>query len=148
MKLADSAHQRLEAFFREYLNDEEFRLPVIHFYVGTFTGILTSLISVHGVTFGKRVFIKPMLISLNRNNLPKLPEDLVAHEITHVLQYHREGFFKFIYKYSMDYLRNLRKKKNWNAFSRHEAYLEIPFEIEARSTAAKFVEWNNFQRQK
>jgi hypothetical protein len=36
----------------------------------------------------------------------------------------------------------LRKKKDWNASSRHEAYLEIPFEKEAREIAAKFVEWN------
>ena len=142
MKLADTSHQRLEAFFREYLNDEDFRLPVIYFYVGKFTGILTNLISVHGITFGSRIFIKPVLISLNRNNLPKLPEDLVAHEITHVLQYRREGFLKFFYKYLTSYWRNLRQKKNWNAFSRQEAYLEIPFEIEARRAAEKFIEWN------
>jgi DNA repair photolyase len=140
MRLARSSHQRLETFFREYLNDEAFQLPEIYFYVGRFARVLTNLINVHGITLGSRIFIKPILLSLNQNNLPKLPEDLVAHEIAHVLQYKREGFIKFFYKYLTSYFGNLRKKKNWSGYSRHQAYLEIPFEIEAR--AEKFTEWN------
>lgn len=146
MKLADSSHRRLEAFFREYLDDADFRLPVINFYVGVFTKILTGLINVHGITFGKRIFIAPKLLSLNRNNFMKLPEDLIAHEIAHVLQYRREGFITFFYKYLSDYWQNLRGRKKWNAAARHQAYLEIPFEIEARATAARFVEWNSRSR--
>lgn len=146
MKLAATSHQKLEAFFREYLNDDSFRLPVIYFYAGRLTGVLTSLISVHGITFGRRIFIKPPLISLSGNNEPRLPEALAAHEIAHVLQYRREGFIKFLYKYLSDYRRNLRRKNRRDADSRHEAYLEIPFEIEAREVAEKFVEWK--QRQK
>jgi len=145
MKLADSSHQRLEAFYREHLNDADFRLPAINFYVGIFTKILTNLISVHGITFGKRIFIAPKHLSLNQNNFLKLPEDLIAHEITHTLQYRREGFVKFFYKYLLSYRRNLCAKKKWNAAARQEAYLEIPYEIEARATAARFVEWNSFQ---
>ena len=142
MKLADASHRKLELFFREYFNDENLRLPRTYFYVGGFTKTLTKLISVHGITIGKHIFIKPTLLSLNRNNLPKLPEDLIAHEITHVLQYRREGFLKFLYKYLADFWRNLRAKKKWDSASRHKAYLEIPFEIEARRAAARFIEWN------
>ena len=145
MKLADSSHERLEAFFREYLDDADFRLPVIDFYTGVFTKLLTGLISVHGITFGKRIFIAPKFLSFNRNNFLKLPEDLIAHEITHALQYRREGFVKFFYKYLSSYWHNLRGKKKWNAAARHQAYLEIPFEVEARATAARFVEWNGSQ---
>ena len=145
MKLADTSHQKLEAFFREHLNDEFFRLPVIHFYAGGFTKILTDLVGVHGITFGRRIFIKPQILSLNQNNLLRLPEDLAAHEITHVLQYSRIGFVGFFYKYLTDYWRNLSKKKKWNSDSRHEAYLEIPFEIEARKVAAQFVEWRGLK---
>ena len=143
MKLADSSHERLEAFFREYLDDADFCLPAIDLHIGVFTKVFTDLISVHGITLGSRIFIKPTLLSLNRNNLPKLPEDLVAHEIAHVLQYKREGFIRFFYKYLTSYFGNLRKKKNWSGYSRHQSYLEIPFEIEARATAEKFTEWNN-----
>jgi hypothetical protein len=107
---------------------------------------LTALISVHGITFGRRIFITSGLLSFNQNNLLKLPEDLAAHEITHVLQYRREGFIKFFYKYLTSFWRNLQKRKQWDAVSRQNAYLEIPFEIEARRVAAKFVEWNSNER--
>jgi hypothetical protein len=146
MKLAESSHRKLEAFFREYLNDETFHLPQIYFYVGWFTNLLTALISVHGITFGRRIFITSGLLSFNQNNLLKLPENLAAHEITHVLQYRREGFIKFFYKYLTSFWRNLQKRKKWDAVSRQNAYLEIPFEIEARRVAAKFVEWNSNER--
>ena len=142
MKLAETSHQKLEIFFREYLNDKEFRLPIIYFHVGKATKLLTNLINVHGITFGRRIFIAPNLLSINQNKFLKLPEELVAHEIAHALQYQREGFAVFFYKYLSSFWRNLRNKKNWDAETRHEAYLEIPFEIEARAVAAKFVEWN------
>jgi len=148
MKLAETSHRKLEAFFREYLNDETFRLPQTYFYSGKFTNLLTSLISVHGITFGRRIFITSRLLSFNQNNLLKLPEDLAAHEITHALQYRREGFIKFFYKYLTCFWRNLQKRGKWDAVSRQNAYLEIPFEIEARAVAAKFVEWNSCERRK
>jgi len=142
MKLADTSHQRLETFFREYLGDADFQLPTIYLHAGKFANILTGIISVHGVTLGRRIFITPQLLSFNRNNFPKLPEDLIAHEITHAIQYRREGFVRFFYQYLTDYWGNLKKKKKWDSAARHEAYLEIPFEIEARQAAAQFVEWN------
>ncbi len=142
MKLAKSSHQKLETFFREYLNDENFRLPVIYFYVGKFTRIFTAIVKVHGITFGRRIYIMPGFVSLNRLNKLKLPEGLVAHEVTHTLQYKREGFVKFFYKYLTSFWRNLRKRKSWDIISRQEAYLEIPFEIEACEVAEKFVEWS------
>lgn len=148
MKLAQSSHQKLEMFFREYLNDESFRLPVIHFYVGKFTKIFTAIVKVHGITFGRRIYIMPTFVALNRENNLSLPEKLVAHEITHTLQYKREGFFMFFYKYLKSFSANLRNKKSWDINSRQEAYLEIPFEIEARETAEKFVEWNNEKKSK
>ena len=144
MKLAESSRRQLEAFFREYLRDEDYRLPVIYFYAGRFTRILTDLIGVHGITFGRHIFIKPRLISLNRNHQPQLPADLAAHEIAHTLQYRREGRIKFLRKYLADYRKNLRKSEQRDAFARQSAYLEIPFEIEARAVAAKFIEWREF----
>ena len=148
MKLANSSRQQLEMFFRDHLNDESFRLPVIYFYNGKFTKLLTNLISVHGITFGKRIFIAPRLVSLNQKKLPKLPESLAAHEITHVLQYRQEGFVKFFYKYLRDFCRNLKKKEKWDSDSQQQAYLEIPFEIEAREAAACFIEWKKNRNEK
>jgi hypothetical protein len=123
------------------LNDEQFELPVIHFYAGKFTRFFTFIISVNGITFGRRIFIFPEFLSLNQNSKLKLPDELVVHEIAHVLQYGREGFIKFFYKYVRDYWRNLRKKKSWSLFARQQAYLEIPFEAEARRAAEKYLVW-------
>ena len=142
MKLAESSHRKIETFFREHLNDQNFHLPSISIYAGKFADYFTRQIKVAGITFGKRIFVFPELLSLNRNNQLKLPEELVVHEITHVLQYQREGFFRFFYKYLRDYRANLRKKEIKDLEAKREAYLEIPFEIEAREVADKFVEWN------
>ncbi len=147
MKLAADSHQKLEEFFREYYQDKNFHLPKIYFYGGSFTRFFTHFIKVHGITFGCRIFILPALISVNDENKPKLSEKLAAHEITHSLQYQKHGFIGFFYNYLTSYLKNLRNKKKWDLDSRQEAYLEIPFEVEARDAADKFVEWNCKNRQ-
>jgi hypothetical protein len=142
MKLAESSHDKLQTFFREILSDENFRLPKVNFYAGKFSRGLTLILHVHGITFGRHIFIMPDLIAKDFEDRRKLSLELVAHEIVHVLQYKKEGFIGFFYKYLSSYWRNLRRKKNWNADSRHEAYREIPFEREAREIAARFVAWN------
>ncbi len=141
MKLAESSQDKLEAFFREFLADENFRLPVINFYGGKFSKIITKILQVHGITFGKRIFIQPDLIGKDFENRRQLSLELAAHEIVHVLQYKKDGFVRFFYKYLTSYLRNLRVKKDWSAAGRHEAYREIPFEKEAREIAAEFARW-------
>ncbi len=146
MKLAADSHEVLEEFFREYFKDENFHLPPIYFYGGRFTRIFTNLIKVYGITIGSRIFIMPHLISVNSKNKPRLSESLAAHEITHSLQYKKHGFIGFFYNYLGSYLRNLRKKEKWDLPARQAAYLEIPFEIEARDAAEKFVQWNSERR--
>lgn len=141
MKLAESSHRKIEEFYREFLKDDNFQLPLIHIYAGKFTHFFTTLISVNGITFGRRIFIFPRFLSLNQNNQLKLPEELAVHEIAHVLQYRRVGFIKFFYFYMRDYWQNLRKKEQWNLHARQQAYLEIPFEVEARRAAEKYFEW-------
>jgi len=148
MKLAPSSHQKLETFFCEYLDDENFRLPKIHFYVGKFTRLFTTVLQLHGITFGRRIFILPKFLTINQANLLTLPEKLIAHEVTHAIQYRREGFVKFFYKYATNFWKNLRTKKKWDIDSRQQAYLEIPFEIEAREVADKFVEWSKSEKVK
>ncbi len=142
MKLSPNSQHNLQTFFREFLSDENFRLPAVNFYAGRFSRIFTLILRVHGITFGRHIFILPDLIAKDFENHRKLSLELAAHEIVHVLQYKKEGFFRFFYKYLTSYWRNLLGKKNWNAQSRHEAYREIPFEREAREIAAAFVRWN------
>ena len=142
MRLAGSSQSRLEEFFREYLDDESFSLPSIDFYFGKFTAFLAKFLKIEGITIGRRIFIKPQNITRNSKAKLKLPELLAAHEIVHVLQYQRLGFFRFFKQYLENYWKNLRSKKKWDLAARHQAYLEIPFEIEAREIADKFIRWN------
>ncbi len=142
MKLSEKSHCKIEDFFRENLADEKFRLPPIIFYSGSFTRILTRLLDIGGITIGKRIYIAPDHFWLCENQLLRLDEKLAVHEITHVLQYRREGFCRFLGLYLRSYFTNLLKKKKWDLHARTEAYFEIPYEIEARKTASNFVLWS------
>ena len=142
MKLAESSHQKIETFFRKYLDDDSFKLPQSYFYIGKFSRFLTAVLGVHGITFGRQIFILPNLVSMTDNQKQKLPKSLVVHEMTHVLQYRRDGFLKFIYQYLKSYLSNLKSEKKWNARTRRQAYLAIPYEMEARRAASEFVKWS------
>ncbi len=142
MKLSRNSHRTIEIFFRELLRDENFNLPITHFYTGKISKYITLFLRINGITIGRRIFVLPELVSLNRNQQKKLPEDLVVHEIMHVIQYKNAGFCKFLFVYLRDYWKNLRIKKEWNAAARRQAYLDIPYEIEAREAAQMFLEWN------
>ena len=142
MKLAEKSHRKIEEFFRAELADADFRLPEIYFYGGRFTHYLTSLLKIEGITIGRRIYIFPAKFWVSETQKLRLGEELVVHEITHVLQYRREGFFKFLWLYLKSYAANLRRKKSWDFYARAEAYFEIPFEIEARACASKFVQWS------
>ena len=142
MKLADKSHRKIEEFFREYLADECFQLPEIYFYSGKFTRILTSVLQIEGITIGRRIYILPDNFRLTEKQFLILDEKLAVHEITHVLQYRREGFRRFLWLYLRSYFTNLKKKKKWDLSARAEAYLEIPYEIEARQIASKYVHWS------
>ena len=142
MKLSEKSQRKIEEFFREYLNNEEFRLPEIQFYGGKFTHYLTSALKIEGVTIGRRIYIFPENFRLGENRQIWLDEELVVHEITHVLQYGREGFFRFLGLYIKSYYANLRKKGKRDLSAKAEAYLEIPFEIEARQAASNFAAWS------
>lgn len=142
MKLAESSRRKLEKFFRETLNDGEIRLPEIYFHAGRFSEILTRVLKIYAITIGENIFVAPEFVSLETTGRRKIHLELAAHEITHVVQFKREGFLKFFYKYLKSYLINLREQKTWDAAARQQAYLDIPFEIEAREAAARFVERN------
>ncbi len=136
----------MEEFFRFYLKNERFKLPKIQFYTGKFAARLTKTISVHGITLGRNVLILPTLITYNRKNQKKLPEDLLVHEIMHVIQYREKGFARFLCQYSKSYWDNLRKIGEWDFSARRRAYLNIPFEIEAREAAEEYLKWKEKQK--
>ncbi|MGH9841175.1 MAG: eCIS core domain-containing protein [Blastocatellia bacterium] len=57
---------------------------------------------------------------------------LLAHEVVHCRQYRRLGAWRFRYRYLLSYFKNRLR-----GMSRKEAYLNVPFEIEAREIEAQ-----------
>lgn len=141
MKLSREVHSEIQTFFRLYFNDENLVLPDCDIFIKRGARIFSKLFAINGITIGKRVFIKPSLVKRNKDNRPAISKNLLVHELTHVMQYQRRGFFGFLTKYFADYFLNLRRERDKSFNSRMNAYLNIPDEIEARDSADKFVEW-------
>lgn len=55
-----------------------------------------------------------------------LPDQVINHELIHVAQQKRLGYFKFYYRYLKEWLHNHRQYKDWTM-----AYRNISFEKEA-----------------
>jgi hypothetical protein len=70
------------------------------------------------LTIGRRVWISPRAAGD--------VEPLLRHEMVHVRQMSELGVLPFLWKYARHYLRNRRR-----GMGHHEAYLAIPFEVEA-----------------
>ncbi|MGH9178729.1 MAG: eCIS core domain-containing protein [Acidimicrobiales bacterium] len=78
-----------------------------------------------GMTLGRLVLVKRdgMADRTGRRRL-------LAHELVHVRQFAEKGRARFLARYLSDYVRNLAR------LHRHrEAYLAIPYEVEARAGA-------------
>jgi hypothetical protein len=79
-----------------------FKLPVLRHY--------------SAIVLGRHCFVKDATAS----------DRLIRHELVHQVQMRRHGVIRFYFIYVWEYLRNLRIYRNHD-----EAYLNIPFEIEA-----------------
>ena len=141
MKLSADSHRQLEDFFREYFGDENLKLPEIQIYARRGSYLVTKLLSVDGIAFGRHIFITPRCLRRTPDDRLCAPRELIVHEVTHTMQYRRHGVFKFFYLYLKGFLAALRQKESWNFQARLKAYLEIPQEIEARALAAEYVNW-------
>jgi hypothetical protein len=142
MRLSRQTNEELQNFFREYFDDEKLTLPKIRIYSKRGAGFITKILSIHGITIGRHILIKPNQAKYDAKNRLTISKNLLSHEVTHVVQYQQLGFFGFLYKYFKDYYLILRSKKRWDSDSRLEAYWEIPHEIEARRAAQEFEKWS------
>lgn len=105
----------------DHLNDELLeRVRVIR------TNLLPP--AADGMTVGNRIFLRG-------DRIEHRASSLLAHELVHVRQFAEMGPSRFLTQYFGAYLRNLVKYRN-----HHQAYLEIPFEIEARREAALWAQ--------
>ncbi|MEZ5346748.1 MAG: DUF4157 domain-containing protein [Pyrinomonadaceae bacterium] len=141
MQLSQNTQQLFADFFSDLglCRREEF--PVIEVYVRRGSRLLTNVLMVDGITFGRHIFINPRLAERDKQSLLRIPKTLMAHEIAHVVQYRRKGSLRFLFNYARDFWRIFRKKEKWDLRSWFDSYLEIPHEIEARKAASEFPKW-------
>ena len=62
--------------------------------------------------------------------------DVMIHELTHIRQIKEEGVFKFYFKYLSFYL-----VARYKGFNHENAYLSIPYEVEAYAAQAKALRY-------
>jgi hypothetical protein len=80
-----------------------------------------------GITLGRYIYIQQQLFG----PAMQLDPTLVVHEVAHVAQYLRDGHLTFLTRYLFDYAQNLRR-----GLPDYQAYLAIPYEVEARHVAS------------
>lgn len=71
------------------------------------------------ITIGRRIYVNA---SIARESF----ERLLRHELVHVRQIDEIGFFRFYFRYGLEYLRNVRA-----GMKSYEAYRNVSFEREA-----------------
>jgi hypothetical protein len=141
MRLARESHQRLEAFFREHLCDQELLLPPVYVYRGRVARRLTRWLRTGAITFGRRILFSPDWVS-NEEGIQAVPGWLMAHEVMHVLQYEREGVLRFIFNYVRGFWRALRERGKWDSQARVAAYLAIAEERAALEVEHAYKSWS------
>lgn len=142
MKLARDSHERLEKFFREYFNDPHLRLPPIHLHRGRCARFITKRLRIGAITFGRHILLAPDRVT-NEGGSLQTKGWLMAHEATHVLQYEREGYVRFLIKYLRDYWLALRDVGEWNREARMNAYLAIEAERVAHEVERAYQTWSD-----
>lgn len=142
MKLASESHRKIESFLRDHFHDEKLRLPPVLIYCGRFARWLTVSFQITAITFGRRVFIAPKVITRDEENRLTVSAALIAHEATHVIQYRKAGFIRFLLSYVAEYLRALREQKQGlGKAARTAAYFKIRQEREAYEAQAAYPSW-------
>lgn len=138
MRLAPETNAQLEQFFREFFCDGSLQLPEVEIYIRNGARIVTALIGVDGITLGRHIFIRPSKVRRTLSGNPKLEPSLLAHEVTHVIQYQKLGFIRFLKGYLNEYIHGIRKS-GIGGKSRMEAYFNISHEIEARRAGYTYL---------
>nr|MDQ3804191.1 DUF4157 domain-containing protein [Acidobacteriota bacterium] len=139
MKLSAETHQRVEAFFRRHTNDPGLTLPPIQIHGGRFADLLTRLIGISGITFGRHVFVRSRLVGRDAGGRATVSGWLMVHEAAHVLQYERSGYPRFFRTYLRGYWGALREGGRWDRAGRNAAYLAIAEEREARAAELAYL---------
>jgi hypothetical protein len=116
--LRHDVRARLEDLFGEDLAE-------VRLHSGRAFALPLAAVRVRGIVFGRRIFLSADASDLCASGGERAASFL-AHEVCHVLQYRRRGFWKFLAAYLWAYCRH--------GFS----YARIPFEVEAFEAERRF----------
>ncbi|HEX8560112.1 MAG TPA: DUF4157 domain-containing protein [Pyrinomonadaceae bacterium] len=139
MRLSDESRETVQRFFREHRGEPGLRLPPVRVHAGAAARLLTGLAGASGITFGRRVFVRPSLVGRDGRGRAVVPAALLVHEAAHVLQYEERGAARFLFDYLRGYWRALRAGRRWGAAGRVLAYLAIEEEREAYAAEQAFT---------
>jgi hypothetical protein len=106
-------------------------LAAVRIHRGPGARLLTRLLGASGVAFGRRLFFSAAGARL-LDGRGVSAAGFAAHEVAHVLQYRRYGFFGMLARYLADYLRGRLARLGHDG-----AYRAIGFEREAREVGEK-----------
>jgi Domain of unknown function (DUF4157) len=148
MRLSPRSHEVLETFYRLHFDEPALQLPQAQIYARSIAALITKLLRVNGVTVGRWVFIRPSVTFRDKMNALHAPPELIAHELTHVVQYQKYGIAGFLLGYLKSWANTLTSGAGFGSAARMQAYLDIPHEKEARETAAAFADWFAAQKNK
>ncbi|MCP9493753.1 MAG: DUF4157 domain-containing protein [Pyrinomonadaceae bacterium MAG19_C2-C3] len=149
MFLAAHTEHHLQEFFRHFTNDATLRLPVVRVRRNALARFVTGRLRIAGITVGRYILLAPSQVEARvessiggaMQSEYVVSEELLVHEMMHVLQFERDGFAGFVWRYVGDYLRTLWREKRCDAATRMMAYLAIPAECEARAAASEYAKW-------
>ncbi len=154
MFLAAHTELHLQEFFRHFTNDATLRLPVVRVQRNALARFVTGRLRISGITVGRRILLAPSQVEARvESGIEReirgefvVSEELLVHEMMHVVQYERDGFARFVCGYIGDYLRTLWREKRCDAATRMAAYLAIPAECEARAAAREYTQWRVMEK--
>lgn len=135
------AHDRLESFLREHLQQPDLKLPAVKIYSGRLVALFARLFQFGAITINRRIFVRPDLLFRDGEGQLTMEGWLLAHEALHVCQYVERGRVKFLYAYLKEYFASLWRLKKINAATRLIAYLSIDAEVAAREAEKAYQLW-------
>ena len=141
MRLTPEAHDNLQEFFRVHYDDAGLVLPEIDWQKGTAAQGVTRGFRITAMTLGRRVLLDAKALRCDTDGRWWIKSRLAAHEATHVLQYQRQGWGGFLFRYLSEYAQTMQQAARWDSQSHATAYNALSAEREARELEAAYRLW-------
>jgi hypothetical protein len=133
MRLTSNSHQSLQNFFRLHFGQRDLVLPLIEWDVSVKARLVVRSSGVTAMTLGTRVLLEPKALHIDSDGRYRILSRLAAHEATHVLQYQRMGWGRFLWRYLSDYAGHMQQAAKWDAVAHFRSYEAIRAEREAQA---------------